>query len=297
MASDTVLPTGDTVELDGTSSSDPDGTVKTYTWIFGDGAVAYGSRVNHVYTDDGIFMVVLTVTDDKDGTDSTSVFIQVENRPPLPAIESPVETLTLVAVDMTAEGTQDPDGNISGYFWDFGDGAGENGWNVSHVYATAGTYTVRLTVMDDDGRTASTNVTIEVVNRAPEASAEAPATSMENSTVKFDASASYDPDGILSTWEWDYGDERSGEGREAYHRYTESGTYVWTLTVTDDAGEATQLNGTILIYEAPERPPDKPDDPDEPDDEQGLLPGPGAVMAMVTLALVSAALVRHRRRE
>ncbi|NIP35514.1 MAG: PKD domain-containing protein, partial [Thermoplasmata archaeon] len=110
-------------------------------------------------------------------------------------------------------------------------------------------YTVRLTAMDDDGRTSTTNVTIKVINRAPEASAEAPSSSRENSTVKFDASASYDPDGILSTWEWDFGDERVGEGREVYHRYVDSGTYVWTLTVTDDSGEETQFNGTIQIYE------------------------------------------------
>ncbi|NIW81969.1 MAG: PKD domain-containing protein, partial [Thermoplasmata archaeon] len=66
------------------------------------------------------------------------MFIQVENRPPLPAIDAPDETMTLVAVEVTAEGTLDPDGKISGYYWDFGDGAGANGWNVSHVYNTAG---------------------------------------------------------------------------------------------------------------------------------------------------------------
>ncbi|MCK5415330.1 MAG: PKD domain-containing protein, partial [Thermoplasmata archaeon] len=231
-ASLTVLPTGDTVDMDGTASSDPDGSVETYTWIFGDGSVAYGSQVSHVYSDDGIYMVVLTVTDNDGGTDSNSIFIQVENRQPLPALEAPSETSTLVEVDLNAEGTLDPDGLVSGYYWDFGDGAGDNGWNVTHVYTTAGTYTIRLTVMDDDGRTATTSVTIEVINRPPEAVAEAPLSSMENSTVKFDASGSYDSDGILSTWEWDFGDNRTGEGREAYHRYIEPGTYTWILTVT-----------------------------------------------------------------
>jgi PKD repeat protein len=295
-ASTMVLPTGQTIELDGRGSSDPDGTVKTYTWIFGDGSVAYGSRANHIYEDDGIYMVVLTVTDNKGGTDSTSLFIQVENRPLMPAFESPAETLTLVAVEMTAEGTLDPDGIVDGYFWDFGDGGGENGWNVTHVYSTAGTYTVRLTVMDDDGRTATTSMTIEVINRPPEADASAPSSSVENSTVKFDASGSYDPDGILSTWEWDFGDDKTGEGREAYHRYVDSGTYVWTLTVTDDSGAATEFNGTIYITESPIEPPDKPDKPDKPEDDEGLLPGPGAVLAVATLALVTATMAALRRR-
>jgi len=291
-----VLPTGDTVELDGKGSSDADGTVETYTWIFGDGAVAYGTSVNHVYTDNGIYMVVLTVTDNDGGTDSTSIFIQVENRPPLPAIATLEESLTLVSVEATAEGSIDPDGDISGFFWDFGDGAGDNGWNVTHVYANAGTYTIRLTVMDNDGRTATTNVIIEVINRPPEAEAEAPGSSMENSTVKFDASGSYDPDGILSTWEWDFGDDRTGDGREAYHRYADSGTYIWTLTVIDDTGDLTELNGTIIITESPVEPPGPIGPDDKPEDDQGLLPGPGALLAVATLALVTAMMSIMRRR-
>jgi PKD repeat protein len=295
-ASTNLLLTGGTVKMDGTASSDPDGTVRTYTWIFGDGSVAYGSSVNHVYSDNGIYMVVLTVTDDLGGTDSTSMFIQVENRPPLPAIESPEESLTLLAVDLTAEGSLDPDGDISGYFWDFGDGSGQSGWNVTHVYATGGTYTIRMTVMDDDGRTATTNVTIDIINRPPVAMGEAPKFSMENSTVKFEAIGSHDPDGILSTWEWDFGDDRTGEGHQAYHRYINSGTYLWVLTVTDDAGASTQFNGSIDITEAPEDPGDIPDKPDKQDDDQGLLPGPSALLAMATLALVTAVMVAKRKR-
>jgi PKD repeat protein len=272
--------------------------VETYTWIFGDGAVAYGSKVSHVYADDGVYMVVLTVTDNHGGTDSTSMFIQVENRPPLTAIDAPSEVLTLVPVDMTAEGTMDPDGSIAGYFWDFGDGDGENGWNVTHIYLNGGTFTIRLTVMDDDGRTATTNLTIEVGNRPPEADAEAPASTMENSTVKFDATGSYDPDGILSTWVWDFGDERTGEGREAYHRYKDSGTFIWTLTITDNSGDTSSVNGTILVTELPYDPgtPDQPDEPPEEDDGFLGLPGPGAVLAMATLGLVTAIMTARRRR-
>ena len=298
-ASLTVLPTGEAVELDGTDSRDPDGSIETYTWIFGDGAVAYGSQINHVYTDDGVYMVVLTVTDNDGGTDSTSIFIQVENRPPLPAIDAPLEALTLVVIDLTAEGTLDPDGLIDGYYWDFGDGAGENGWNVTHIYFTGGTYTIRLTVMDDDGRTSTTNVTIDVANRPPEPIAEAPRSTMENSTVKFDASGSYDPDGILSTWVRDFGDDRTGEGREAYHRYTDSGTYIWSLTITDDSGDPSVFNGTILVTEPPYDPkrPDKPNEPPDEDDGFLGLPGPGAVLAMATLGLVTAIMTARRRRQ
>lgn len=289
------LMSGETVQLDGTGSSDPDGRVETHTWILGDGAVAYGSRLSHVYVDDGIYMVVLTVTDDMGGTDSRSLFLQVDNRPPMPAIDGVEEVDTLVPADFTAEGTLDPDGRVEGYFWDFGDGAGSSGWNVSHIYTTSGVFTVRLTVMDDDGRSASTNVTVLVKNRPPVAEAEVAPTAVENSTVRYDATGSYDADGILSTWEWDFGDGRTGEGREAYHRYTDSGTFTWTLTVTDDTGESTDVSGSIIVTERPDEPV-KPDKPDGDDGDDGFLnmPGPGALLALATLVTVGALMTSRR---
>jgi PKD repeat protein len=293
-ASGTNLPTGETLELDASSSSDEDGTVVAYTWIFGDGAVAHGARVNHVYNDDGIYMVVLTVTDNGGGTDSTSQFIQVENRPPLPAMEAIEETLTLVQVDFTAEGTMDPDGTAVGFFWDFGDGDGEDGWSVNHTYTTSGSYTVRLTVMDDDGRTSSTNMTLTIVNRPPVAVAESIGTAYVNTTVKFDASDSNDLDGLISSWEWDFGDGYTGDGREAYHRYTEAGTYTWSLSVLDDKGENHTATGSIVINERPFVPPDDGTGTDGGKDDS-LLPGPSALMAIAVMVVTSIALASRRR--
>jgi PKD repeat protein len=292
-ASVTKLPTGSTVEFNGMGSSDPDGTVTEFTWIFGDGSVAYGAQVNHIYSDDGIYMVVLTVTDNEGGTDSISMFVQVENRPPMPAIQVVEETLTLVRLDLVAEGSIDPDGEIIGYFWDFGDGAGENGWQVNHTYAGSGTYSIRLTVMDDDGRTSFTNVTIDVLNRAPSAAAEVAGTTRVNDTVKFDAAESHDTDGLIGAWLWDFGDETTGEGREAFHQYLEEGTYEWNLTVFDDKGDVSYASGTIHVNPRPVTP--TPDGND--DDRTKDTPGPGPVLAALSLALTAAvmAMVRGRR--
>jgi PKD repeat protein len=294
--SDEVLPTGETLELVGTGSSDSDGSVTMYTWILGDGAVAYGARVNHIYDDDGIFMVVLTVTDNDGGTDSTSKFIQIENRQPLPAIDGADSTLTLMEMVFSSEGSMDPDGTLVGYFWDFGDGAGANGNEVNHTYTIGGIYNVQLTVMDDDGMTATINHSIEVLNRPPEAVAVVVLKSKVNDTIMFDATGSSDPDGLLYNWLWEYGDETNGEGREAYHRYTEVGSYNWKLIVIDDAGDTAEWNGTIHIDPIPdENDPNKPSTP-EPQDEEGLLPGPGAVVAVATMAIAAMVLATRRRR-
>jgi PKD repeat protein len=54
--------------FDGRKSSDPDGTIASYVWTFGDGATAQGSVVNHRYTRRGTYTVTLTVTDNRGAT-------------------------------------------------------------------------------------------------------------------------------------------------------------------------------------------------------------------------------------
>jgi OOP family OmpA-OmpF porin len=59
---------------------------------------------------------------------------------------------------------RDPDGKVVGYHWDFGDGSSSSDQNPSHVYNSAGTYTVTLRVTDDDGLTGSTSGQIQVAS-------------------------------------------------------------------------------------------------------------------------------------
>ncbi|MGK7296126.1 MAG: PKD domain-containing protein [Candidatus Wenzhouxiangella sp. M2_3B_020] len=81
------------------------------------------------------------------------------NSPPTASFSASTSGLT---ASFDAGGSSDPDGSISSYSWDFGDGAGGSGSNPSHTYTADGTYTVTLTVMDNDGATdtASQDVTV-----------------------------------------------------------------------------------------------------------------------------------------
>ncbi len=137
------------------------------------------------------------------------------------------------------------DGLIVGRAWDFGDGGTSSEIAPRHTFAEIGEYTVRLTILDEDGLSASTTATI-VVTDGPVAIIDVDRTTAENApaTFKFDASASFDPDGEVVEFEWDFDDGSRETEPTLDHRFARPGTYLVRLTVTDDAGvtgEETQL--------------------------------------------------------
>ncbi|MDE0805344.1 MAG: PKD domain-containing protein, partial [Acidimicrobiales bacterium] len=133
----------------------------SWDWDFGDGTTGSGETVTHTYVDDGTFVVTLTVTDDDGDSDvhTASVTVEAENIPPTAAFSTVIDEL---AVDFDASTSDDVDGTIVAYQWDFGDGTTATGAMVSHTYAEDGTYTVGLTVIDDDGDLDTENASVSV---------------------------------------------------------------------------------------------------------------------------------------
>ena len=147
---------------------------------------------------------------------------------------------TDLSVAFDGSGSADSDGSIASYAWDFGDGTpGGTGTaaTASHTYAKAGTYTVVLTVTDDDGLTATTSkqVTVRAANTAPTA---AFASNVTGLGVALDATASADEDGTVRSYAWDFGDGGTETDSTATttHTYAKGGDYTVRLTVTDDGG-------------------------------------------------------------
>ncbi len=168
LAAFTATATGLGVAFDGTTSSDPDGTVKTWAWTFGDGTNGSGSTTTHTYATGGTYNVGLIVTDDAGATGTTSHQVTVvappPNKVPLAAF-----TATATGLGVAFDGTtsSDPDGTVKTWAWSFGDGTNGSGSTTTHTYATGGTYNVGLIVTDDAGATGTTSQQVTVVAPPP----------------------------------------------------------------------------------------------------------------------------------
>jgi len=154
-----------TVEFDASESFDPDGSIRRYEWNFGDEHTGTGRYVEHTYTTASAYTATLTVIDKRGGRATASVTIAARgtNELPVAAFAAyPSPAYPGQSVQFTANASYDPDGQIVSYEWSFGDGAAGVGVNTSHTYSTVGTYTVTLTLRDNDGgeRSATTDVQI-----------------------------------------------------------------------------------------------------------------------------------------
>jgi PKD repeat protein len=147
--------------------------------------------------------------------------------------------------------SSDANGPIATYAWDFGDGGTGTGVTAQHAYAAGGTYTVRLTVTDNTGNTATVVHSVTVVappaNVAPTAAFTSTAT---NLAASFNGSGSADSDGTITGYAWNFGDASTGTGATASHTYASAGSYTVTLKVTDNDG-ATGTVSRVVTVQAP----------------------------------------------
>ncbi len=154
-------------------------------------------------------------------------------------------------VEFNAAGSSDPDGQIVAYHWDLANGNSSSAANTSFEYTLAGVYNITLTVTDDSGAQRSDSLTISVTeplfNQPPTAILSADKTSgTAPLLVEFDGSLSTD-DSNVDLYAWNFGDDTVGSGDTIKHSYTEPGSYVATLTVTDDEGATDSATVNISI--------------------------------------------------
>jgi PKD repeat protein len=252
---------GSPIVFDGTGSTDADGSIVAWAWNFGDGNSGTGASPTHTYQSDGTFTVTLTVTDNGGATnaDSTTATITPSPIPPSANAGGPYSGVVGSMINFDGTASSDADGTIALYAWDFGDGGVASGPSPTHSYSVDGSFTVVLTVTDNDGLT-STDSTSASINPAggntpPVAQANGPYSGTEGNAVQFSSNGSLDPDGSIATYAWDFGDGNTSATANPSHTYVAAGTYNVSLTVTDDAGDsasdATTASIEAIVVNAP----------------------------------------------
>ncbi len=163
---------GDTLTFDASASNDPDGTIVSYEWDFGDdtNATLADPVITHIYelSQNLTYQIRLTVTDNytiplKDTYYKNATVTALKPVANFTISKTKAYVKELITFDASA--SYDPDlESIVSYEWDFGDGNITTAADpvITHIYTASGTYIVNLTVTDNQGLTANTTDTITI---------------------------------------------------------------------------------------------------------------------------------------
>ena len=179
-----------------------------------------------------------------------SIFV---NKPPIAVVE--ISKLTIMLgeiISFDASDSYDIDGEVEFYYWNFDDGYTSSQALAEHEYRNSGIYNVSLKIIDDLNDITTIYYTIEVINKLPIVSFEVNPEG-GNTLVSFQFNdLSYDDDGEIEQWNWDFGDGSTSDLQNPSHQFDLPGTYSITLSVTDDQ-DGTNL--TIIEMEVTNSPP------------------------------------------
>ena len=239
------------------TSIDPDGTIVEWYWEFGDGKNSTEQNTTYQYTDDGTYLVNLTVWDDYDVSNRTQKAIVVSNVPPVADANGPYYGYVNELIQFNGSGSYDPDAGglvsinkgIVRYEWNFGDGHNGSGMKPTYRYTHDGTYCVTLTVWDDDGDTdmdCTPAVVIYGYQMPPNADANGPYEGRVNESIQFHGSATGGKKPY--SWYWDFGNGYSSTLQNPTQIYNRTGVYSVLLTVTDDNGNSDNDTTTATIH-------------------------------------------------
>ena len=221
------------------------GQVSDVSWDFGDGFTSTDTDPVHTYAAAGTYTVTLRIGSDQACEDTVAKNITIHPRP-LAAFNAPpvcAGTTTVFADLSNVNG-----GTLSGWFWEFGDGAFSAAQQPTHQYASAGTYSALLVATSNRGCTDSATQVV-VVNTMPQAGFSTAGTCF-GTPVQFNDSSSSGSTAI-SSWSWNFGDGGSASQQDPQHSYAASGTYAVQLIVNTAQGCSDTLQQSINIFPVP----------------------------------------------
>ena len=266
IVADTNSQAGEAVTLDGTLSTDSDGTIATYQWLVGANTIIATGPTPTVQLTDGPQVLTLRVTDNSGNTatDTVTITVAAANPATAPLANAGadrvvVDTDAVAGESVTFDGSvsRDPDGTIVSYQWSVNNQAIATGVNPTARLPDGESF-VSLLVTDNQGNTSSDSMLVTVAAPAtvpPVANAGvdrkvADTDAIAGENVTLDASASTDADGVIATYQWLSGGQQIATGVTVNVRLPD-GDNVITLVVFDDDGNTASAVVQISVAAAP----------------------------------------------
>ncbi|MGL1886221.1 MAG: family 16 glycosylhydrolase, partial [Reichenbachiella sp.] len=247
------------ITLDGAGSTDSDGTIENYSWLIDDIEVAVGvSPAIELST--GIYLIDLIVTDDDGVEGQSQVSVTITDPDNIAPTAMAGDDIMLIDTDLSgsesysldALSSTDSDGTIEAYLWS--EDASELANSAeSTIDLSVGHHTITLEVTDDDGISATDEVTV-VVNQLPTVDAGNDIQAIDTDdngteTLALDASASSDPNGSIVSYVWIVNESEITTGETSSFDFA-IGTHAVTLEVTDDDGSVVTDEMMIIVSRA-----------------------------------------------
>ena len=263
------------------------------TWTFPD-EIVEGDFVQYKFTDDGEFIVLITVSDEDGGESSEQIMVTVENVAPIfTEFVMPSTALKGEALDFYVSASDPGDDTIT-YSFDFGDGTSSlitlDGGNVTHKFANGGSYTIVICAKDEDGGETCREQILPVISvEFPVALAndidwndEAPKNEVKPGDEVTFKGGGNDEDGEIVLYEWDFNgdgefDWSSDETGSTTFVYNNEGTYTAVLRVTDNDGFTATDERTITVGKVVE---------DAEEDEEGI-PAPSIIASIAAIGIIA----------
>jgi len=227
------------------SNTSIDSTNKsTYKWDFGDGTNSTATVPDHIYTANGTYKIVLTVTSGNGCVDTFSKKITPQVKPD-PALTAPNgctgQTISI--------GDSSHSDKSSIYVWSYGDGGTTTGKSAktTHTYKTAGTYTVGITISNGGGCSDTQSHKITIID-FPKPSFTANTVCVGNATNFFNNSTGA---GTL-TYLWDFGDNSPHSNvKSPTHKFGNPGTQFVKLFAENTNGCLDSISAPVKVNPLP----------------------------------------------
>ncbi|MBP6400889.1 MAG: PKD domain-containing protein [Bacteroidia bacterium] len=237
---------GNPVNFSNTSSIS-DATPLAYSWDLGDNTLSSGASPSHQYASYGNYQATLLVTSVHGCTDEVNRSVNVFA---LPDAAFSTSTVCEDALASFTDGSTIADGNVSTWYWTFGDGNTGAEPSPGHTYTEAGNYPIHLLITSNHGCQDSTDGLIRIIPK--------PVVDFQTLNVCFGnptqlTDFSFPITGSITQYQWAFGDGSTSTDQHPEHLYAAPGWYQVGLTATTDSGCSTTLvrPNAVNIYAAP----------------------------------------------